>query len=310
MKRVCSLTAAVVASFLGHSAFAQSLDRDLYLRTLSALNVQAALSARTRCLPQRSGNLSTYNQCLRREFVTAGGPPTAPSAPSESSERPTRPRDSLDLDALRGPPRPSSAPAARPERLQRDCEPGATCAVFVGMYASEAVARRELEIVAGQFSELAHPFRPYVRRMAQAEADAARPYQASFIGGAYSSAHLLCEAIMVSGRQCAVAAQVSGTRDQPGIPPTPSDLASDCPTTNQCAVQIGAFSSMSIGQRELQTVSSRFPELTRPFGVHIRPVTTSSGAIAYRTMFVGGSRAEAHALCNALKNAGRNCLVR
>lgn len=309
MKRILTVTAAI-AGLVGHSAFAQSVDRDSYLRSLSALNVQAALSARSRCFPQRSGSLSIYNQCLRREFVTAGGPATAPAAPLESSGRPTRPRDSLDLDALSGPPRPPSARAASPERLGRECQPEATCAVVVWRYASEAVARRELEIVTRQFSELAHSFRPYVGRMAPGEADTARPYQASLIGGTYSNAHLLCETIQASGRQCAVAAQVSGARDQVNYPPADLDPASDCQTSNECAVQIGAFSSMSIGQRELQTLSNRFPELTRPFGVIIQPVTTNSGTTVYRTMFVGGSRAQAHSLCNALKDAGRDCVVR
>lgn len=97
---------------------------------------------------------------------------------------------------------------------------------------------------------------------------------------------------------------------QPGQSTGHAPQTSDCPTFDQCAVQIGAFTSTAIAERELEIVASRFPELIRPFRTFIRPVLTRDGRTVYRTMFVDGSRIEAHALCNALKAAGRDCVVR
>lgn len=91
---------------------------------------------------------------------------------------------------------------------------------------------------------------------------------------------------------------------------SPSPQTPDCPTFDQCAVQIGAFTSTAIAERELEVVARRFPELTRPFKTFMRPVTARDGRTVYRTMFVDGSRIEAHALCDALKAAGRDCVVR
>lgn len=98
--------------------------------------------------------------------------------------------------------------------------------------------------------------------------------------------------------------------DQPGRSGAHTSQTSDCPTFDQCAVQIGAFTSTAIAERELEVVARRFPELTRPFKTFMRPVTARDGRTVYRTMFVDGSRIEAHALCDALKAAGRDCVVR
>ncbi|MNE65867.1 Sporulation related domain protein [compost metagenome] len=97
---------------------------------------------------------------------------------------------------------------------------------------------------------------------------------------------------------------------QAARPTSQAPRTPDCPTFDQCAVQIGAFTSIAIAERELEIVASRFPDLTRPFSTFMRPVTARDGRTVYRTMFVDGSRIEAHALCNALKAAGRDCVVR
>lgn len=101
-----------------------------------------------------------------------------------------------------------------------------------------------------------------------------------------------------------------GSTNRVAASPNPSRPVPDCPTFDQCAVQIGAFTSTAIAERELEIVASRFPNLIRPFSTFIRPVTARDGRTVYITMFVDGSRVEAHALCDALKAAGRDCVVR
>ncbi|RZJ85659.1 MAG: SPOR domain-containing protein, partial [Brevundimonas sp.] len=76
------------------------------------------------------------------------------------------------------------------------------------------------------------------------------------------------------------------------------------------SVQIGAFSSTAIADREFAAVAGRFSQYASGAGKRVQEVTASNGSTVYRTTFTGLSRERAVAFCNALKAAGRDCLVR
>lgn len=82
------------------------------------------------------------------------------------------------------------------------------------------------------------------------------------------------------------------------------------PASGSSSVQIGAFSSREIADREYAAVAAAFPEFARDRTKGVQQVTTSSGQTVYRTTFNGFSREQAVAFCAALRNAGRECLVR
>lgn len=88
--------------------------------------------------------------------------------------------------------------------------------------------------------------------------------------------------------------------------PAPAPAAA----TGSSRVQIGAFSSTAIADREYAAVASRFGQYASGAGKGVEEVTTASGSTVYRTTFTGMSRERAVAFCNALKAAGRDCLVR
>lgn len=75
-------------------------------------------------------------------------------------------------------------------------------------------------------------------------------------------------------------------------------------------VQIGAFSSTAIADREYAAVAARFGQYASGAEKRVQEVTAANGATVYRTTFTGLSRERAVAFCNALKAAGRDCIVR
>ena len=75
-------------------------------------------------------------------------------------------------------------------------------------------------------------------------------------------------------------------------------------------VQIGAFSSTAIADREYAAVASRFGSFASGAEKRVQEVTAANGSTVYRTTFTGMSRDRAVAFCNALKAAGRDCIVR
>lgn len=74
-------------------------------------------------------------------------------------------------------------------------------------------------------------------------------------------------------------------------------------------VQIGAFSSQAIADAQFAEVARAFSQASGR-GKRVEPVERN-GKTLYRTAFTGfASRAEAQAFCQALKGAGRDCLVK
>ena len=80
--------------------------------------------------------------------------------------------------------------------------------------------------------------------------------------------------------------------------------------TGSASVQIGAFSSTEIADREYAAVAGRFGQYASGAQKRVTEVTSSSGSTLYRTTFSGLSRERAVAFCNSLKAAGRDCIVR
>ncbi|PQZ83307.1 MULTISPECIES: SPOR domain-containing protein [unclassified Brevundimonas] len=88
-------------------------------------------------------------------------------------------------------------------------------------------------------------------------------------------------------------------------PATPAPAAG-----GSSGVQIGAFSSTAIADREYAAVAARFGQYASGAEKRVQEVTAANGSTVYRTTFTGMSRERAVAFCNALKAAGRDCIVR
>lgn len=88
---------------------------------------------------------------------------------------------------------------------------------------------------------------------------------------------------------------------EPETPPTAGGTSS---------VQIGAFSTPGIADREFSAVTGRYPQLTAGAAKRVQEVTASNGATVYRTTVTGLSAADARALCGAIRASGGDCIVR
>ncbi len=93
-------------------------------------------------------------------------------------------------------------------------------------------------------------------------------------------------------------------------PATKAPAPAPAATGGSSGVQIGAFSSTAIADREYAAVAARFGQYASGAEKRVQEVTASNGSTLYRTTFTGMSRERAVAFCNALKAAGRDCIVR
>ena len=101
------------------------------------------------------------------------------------------------------------------------------------------------------------------------------------------------------------------------VSPAPAPKATPAPAPaapaaagGSSGVQIGAFSSTAIADREYAAVAARFGSFASGAEKRVQEVTAANGSTVYRTTFTGMSRERAVAFCNALKAAGRDCIVR
>lgn len=99
-------------------------------------------------------------------------------------------------------------------------------------------------------------------------------------------------------------------RPTPPAPAAAPATKAPAATGGSASVQIGAFSSTEIADREYAAVAGRFGAFASGAEKRVTEVTSSSGSTLYRTAFSGLSRERAVAFCNALKAAGRDCIVR
>ena len=88
-------------------------------------------------------------------------------------------------------------------------------------------------------------------------------------------------------------------------------LAAATAPLHGASVQIGAFQSMDIANKQYANVASSYGLFLSGTAKHVEPVTSANGATLYRTAFTGfESKDKAHAFCDALKAAGHDCLVK
>ena len=107
------------------------------------------------------------------------------------------------------------------------------------------------------------------------------------------------------------AATLASTPAAPVVRPAAPAAPAPTPAAGgSSGVQIGAFSSTAIADREFAAVAARFPAFARGAEKRVQEVTASNGSTVYRTTFTGLSRDQAQAFCAAIKAAGDDCLVR
>ncbi|HYC69217.1 SPOR domain-containing protein [Brevundimonas sp.] len=99
-------------------------------------------------------------------------------------------------------------------------------------------------------------------------------------------------------------------RPTPTTPPPAKAEPTPAPTGGTSGVQIGAFSTPNLAEREYNAVVGRYPALTEGASRRVQEVTASNGSTVYRTTVTGLSRERATGLCNAIKAAGGDCIVR
>ena len=99
-------------------------------------------------------------------------------------------------------------------------------------------------------------------------------------------------------------------RPTPTTPPAEKAEPRPAPTGGTSGVQIGAFSTPNLAEREYNAVVGRYPALTEGATRRVQEVTASNGSTVYRTTVTGLSRERATGLCNAIKAAGGDCIVR
>ena len=88
-------------------------------------------------------------------------------------------------------------------------------------------------------------------------------------------------------------------------------LAAASAPLHGASVQIGAFQTVDIANKQYANVASSYGLFLGGTSKHIEKVDAANGATLYRTAFTGfESKDKAHAFCAALKAAGHDCLVK
>ena len=96
----------------------------------------------------------------------------------------------------------------------------------------------------------------------------------------------------------------------PVTPPAPKAEPRPATVGGSSSVQIGAFSTPGLADREFAAVMARYPQFTSGADKRVQEVTASNGSTVYRTTVSGLSRDQATGLCDAIKAAGGDCFVR
>jgi hypothetical protein len=105
--------------------------------------------------------------------------------------------------------------------------------------------------------------------------------------------------------------RVAPTIGGPAIVPAPkADPRPATPVGGSSGVQIGAFSTPSLADREFAAIVGRYPQFTAGADKRVQEVTASNGSTVYRTTVTGLGREQATGLCDAIKAAGGDCFVR
>ncbi len=109
----------------------------------------------------------------------------------------------------------------------------------------------------------------------------------------------------------AAPATPAAPRPTPATPPA-AKTEPQAPVTvgGTSGVQIGAFSTPGIADREFAAIVRRYPQFSAGADKRVQEVTASNGSTVYRTTVTGLSRDQASGLCDAIKAAGGDCFVR
>lgn len=99
-------------------------------------------------------------------------------------------------------------------------------------------------------------------------------------------------------------------RPAPATPPAEKAEPRPVQAGGTSSVQIGAFSTPGLADREFAAVMARYPQFTSGGDKRVQEVTASNGSTVYRTTVSGLSRDQATGLCNAIKAGGGDCFVR
>ncbi len=100
-------------------------------------------------------------------------------------------------------------------------------------------------------------------------------------------------------------------RPAPVAPPAEKAAPRPAPAVGGTSgVQIGAFSTPGLADREFAAVVGRYPQFTSGAEKRVQEVTASNGSTVYRTTVTGLSREQATGLCSAIKAGGGDCFVR
>lgn len=100
-------------------------------------------------------------------------------------------------------------------------------------------------------------------------------------------------------------------RPTPLTPPAPkTEPRAPATVGGTSGVQIGAFSTPGIADREFAAIVGRYPQFTAGADKRVQEVTASNGSTVYRTTVTGLSREQATGLCDAIKARGGDCFVR
>jgi hypothetical protein len=111
------------------------------------------------------------------------------------------------------------------------------------------------------------------------------------------------------------AAPLPAARPAPATPSTPpaekaAPRPAPVPAGGSSGVQIGAFSTPNLAEREYNAIVGRYPQFTSGASRRVQEVTASNGSTVYRTTVSGLSREQATGLCGAIKASGGDCIVR
>ena len=93
-------------------------------------------------------------------------------------------------------------------------------------------------------------------------------------------------------------------------PPAKKAEPAPVPTGGTAGVQIGAFSTPTLAEREYNAIVGRYPQLTEGGSRRVQEVTASNGSTVYRTTVAGLSQDQARALCGAIRASGGDCILR
>ncbi|MDO9589319.1 MAG: SPOR domain-containing protein [Brevundimonas sp.] len=114
----------------------------------------------------------------------------------------------------------------------------------------------------------------------------------------------------VQPRPAPTPVETAPTREGPAIASPPKAEPRPAQVGGSSGVQIGAFSTPGLADREFAAIMSRYPQLTSGGDKRVQEVTASNGSTVYRTTVTGLSREQATSLCDAIKAAGGDCFVR